>query len=103
MSAHSPSSSRYTGAPSWVTGAYAVAVFGGALASLALLLRKAWAVPLFVVSLLGILLQMGYSLLIADTIEAMGAGVVVMPLVVIAIGIYLVLFSRSAKARGVLN
>lgn len=90
----------YTTAPSWVTGAYAIAVFGGTLGSVGLLLRKTWATPVFVVSLVGILAQMGYSLLVQDTIEVMGPGIVVMPLVIIAIGIYLIWFSRNAAKAG---
>lgn len=90
----------YTTAPSWVTGAYAVAVFGGALGSVGLLLRKTWATFVFVVSLVGILAQMGYTLLVQNTIEVMGIGIVVMPLVIIAIAIYLVWFSRNAAKVG---
>ncbi len=90
----------YTTAPSWVTGAYAIAVFGGTLGSVGLLLRKTWATPVFVVSLVGILAQMGYTLLVQNTIEVMGVSIVVMPLVIIAIGIYLIWFSRSAAKAG---
>lgn len=90
----------YTTAPSWVTGAYAVAVFGGALGCVALLLRKRWATPVFVVSLVGVLAQMGYTLLVQNTIDVMGIGIIVMPLVIIAIAIYLVWFSRSAARAG---
>lgn len=90
----------YTTAPAWVTGAYAIAVFGGTLGCAGLLLRKAWATPVLVVSLIGILAQMGYSLLIQNTIEVMGPGIVVMPLVIIAIGIYLIWFSRNAARAG---
>lgn len=92
----------YTTAPSWVTGAYAVAVFGGTLGCAGLLLRKAWAMPAFVVSLAGILAQMGYTLLVQNTIEVMGAGIVIMPLVIIAIAIYLIWFSREAAKSGYL-
>ncbi|NNF67146.1 MAG: hypothetical protein HKM98_06525 [Gammaproteobacteria bacterium] len=93
----------YTGAPTWVTGAYAIAVFGGTLGCIALLLRKSWAAPVFVISLIAILAQMGYSLLMTDVIEVMGAGSVIMPLVVIAIGVYLVMFARGSKKRGILS
>ncbi|MDX1516714.1 MAG: hypothetical protein R3288_07735 [Woeseiaceae bacterium] len=92
----------YTDAPSWVTGAYAIAVFGGALGCVGLLLRKAWALPVFVVSMVGILAQMGYSLLVQNTIEVMGASIVIMPLVIIAIGAYLIWFSQRSRSTGVL-
>lgn len=90
----------YTGAPPWVTGVYAIAVFGGTLGAVGLLLRKTWATPVFVVSLAGILAQMGYTLLVQDTIAVKGGGVVVMPLIIIAIAVYLVWFSRSAARVG---
>jgi len=39
--------------PAWGTGAFAIAVFGGALGGLLLLLRKSVAVYVFIVSLVG--------------------------------------------------
>jgi hypothetical protein len=41
--------------PAWVTGGFAVAVFGGALGSLALLLLKRWSKLLLLLSFIGIL------------------------------------------------
>lgn len=92
----------YTDQPAWVTSAYAIAVFGGVLGCIGLLLRKTWALPVLVVSLVAIVAQMGYSLLLTETMEVMGATAAIMPLVVIAIGAYLVYFANDAKARGIL-
>lgn len=39
--------------PTWVTGAFAIAVFGGALGSLLLLLKKSIAVYVFIAALIG--------------------------------------------------
>ncbi len=39
--------------PAWATGAFAIAVFGGALGGLLLLLRKSAAVYVFIASLIG--------------------------------------------------
>ena len=89
-----------TNVPVWVTSAYAIAVFGGTLACLALLMRKAWAVPVFIVSLVAILLQMGYGLFGTAMLEVQGGAAAILPALLIAIAIYLVSFSRSAKARG---
>ena len=47
------------GRPAWATGAFAIAVFGGALGCLLLLLRKSAAYYLFVASLLGVLVPPG--------------------------------------------
>ena len=41
--------------PAWVTAAFALAVWGGVLGCIALLLRKKWAKPVLLVSLFGIL------------------------------------------------
>jgi hypothetical protein len=89
--------------PAWATGAFAIAVFGGLLASVGLLLKKAWCMPLFLLSLIGIIVQFSYWLLIADTIAVHGPGAVVMPLLVTAIAVFLVWYSRDARARGSLS
>jgi uncharacterized membrane protein YesL len=39
--------------PTWQTAAYAIAVWSGLLGALALLLRRRWAVPLLLISLIG--------------------------------------------------
>ena len=93
----------FTEAPSWVTGAYAIAVFGGTLGCVGLLLKRTWATPIFVVSLIGILAQMGFSFLVQDTIAVRGVLSVIVPLVIIAIGIYLIWFSRNAAKAGILK
>lgn len=90
----------YTDTPAWATGAYAIAVFGGTLACGALLLRKAWAVPLFVVSLGAILIQMIHALLMTSLLEVRGLSAVVLPLLIVLIAAYLVWYSRSAKKKG---
>src|SRR6266508_4881505 len=46
------------GRPAWATGAFAIAVFGGALGCLVLLLRKSAAYYLFIASLLGVIVQL---------------------------------------------
>jgi len=44
--------------PAWATGAFAVAVFAGAVGSVFLLLRKSVALVFFVVALLGVIVTM---------------------------------------------
>ena len=43
----------YAARPGWAVAATAVSVFGGVLGSIGLLLGKKWALPVFVLSLLG--------------------------------------------------
>ena len=89
------------GRPAWATGAFAIAVFGGALGCLLLLLRKSAAYYLFVASLLGVLVQAIPYLGIAGSTIAYGPAeislYVVMPLVVAA---FLVWYSRQAESKG---
>ena len=52
------------------------------------------------VSLVGIVVQMGQALFMTRAIEVRGAGIVVMPLVITAMAIFLVWYSASAKRKG---
>ncbi|MFQ5983391.1 MAG: hypothetical protein ACE5KS_08455 [Woeseiaceae bacterium] len=83
------------GLPSWVIGAFAIAVFGGVLGATALLLKKA-----FIVSLVAIVLQMGYWSFMTNAAEVYGAETYVMPLLVTVIAVFLVWYSRDAAAKG---
>ena len=89
--------------PIWATAAFAFAVWGGALGALALVLKKAWAYPVLIVSLLGVLVQMVHSFFIAKSMEVYGPGAFIMPIMVLGIGFYLVWLARSAKAKGWIN
>lgn len=89
----------YESTPAWVTGAFAIAVWGGLLGCIALLLRKKWARPVFVVSFVAIVVQTGYSLFMSDSLEVYGPGGAVLPVLVVVIGILLVLFSQTAERR----
>lgn len=93
----------YENVPVWATSAYAIAVNAGALGCLLLLLRKAVALPVLVVSLAAVLVQMGHAFFMTNSIEVLGAGAVVFPLVIIAIGAYLVWYANDARSKGWLS
>ncbi|MFK7888999.1 MAG: hypothetical protein AB8G16_19245 [Gammaproteobacteria bacterium] len=93
----------YETAPPWATGAFALAVFGGALGCIALLLRKRWAVTLFAVSLVGVCVQMFHSFFMTNSIEVYGPGGMIMPIMIMVIGIALLIAARRWSARGWLN
>ena len=90
----------YAARPGWAVAATAAAVFGGALGSIGLLMRKRWALPVFVLSLLGILVQDFGLFVLADGASLAGTVAVVMQAIVLTIGIGLVLLSRNGIARG---
>jgi len=89
----------FSATPSWVMVAFAIAVFGGALGAIALLLRKSWAFILFAVSLLGVLSQMSYQFFLSNTFEVMGNSAKVMPVMIIVVAIFLVWFAHFATKK----
>ena len=93
----------YESMPSWVAGAFAIAVFGGTLACVGLVVKKAWCVPVFLVSLVAIIVQFGYWLFGTDSIAVMGNEVFLMPALVTVVTVFLVWYSRGAKAKGCLS
>lgn len=89
--------------PAWATGAFALAVWGGALGSLLLVLRKKLATTVLIVSFAGILVQMFHAFALSNSIEVYGPGGMIMPIMVLAFGAFLIWFSRKAAANGWLN
>jgi ABC-type transport system involved in cytochrome c biogenesis permease subunit len=90
-------------APVWAISAFAIAVNGGALGCLLLLLRQTWAFPVLVASLVGVLVQMYHSFFIANSIEVYGPGRMIMPAMILVIAIFLVWYSKGAKEKGWIN
>ena len=89
------------GRPAWATGAFAVAVFGGALGCLLLLLRKSASFYLFVASLLGVLVTMIHTLGVGiDFGIGEILGIILMPVVVAA---FLIWYAKHAGRKGWLS
>ncbi|QMU65168.1 MAG: hypothetical protein GKR88_13280 [Flavobacteriaceae bacterium] len=89
--------------PAWATAAFAIAVFGGFLGALLLLLKRKLATPIFILSFVGIIVQMIYNLFIAKAIEVYGPGAIVMLILVVLIGVFLIWYSKKATANGWLS
>ncbi|GGG52007.1 hypothetical protein GCM10011414_22010 [Croceivirga lutea] len=81
--------------PAWVTASFAIAVFGGTLASIALLLRKKWARPVFLISLIAAIAQFIHWLFLTNATEVYGTSTYIMPILVIIFGIYEVYFAKQ--------
>jgi hypothetical protein len=86
--------------PAWATAAFAVAVFGGAAGCLMLLLRGRLALPVLVLSFVGVVVQMAHAFFIADSYAVYGPGGMVMPVMVLVISILLIWFAVRARKRG---
>ena len=72
----------------------------GTLGCIGLLLRKKWALPLFAVSILGVLGQTSNIWFLTDAVSTMGKPAVVMPLVAILIGVGMIFLAKSAISKG---
>ncbi|MDX1828049.1 MAG: hypothetical protein R3342_00755 [Lutibacter sp.] len=94
--------SYYANVPSWVTGAFAIAVFAGALGCIALLLKKKIAISLLFISLIAVLVQFVYNTIIQTDMEVTVAKLV-WPVLIIAIAIFLVWFSKDSKTKGYIS
>ena len=90
----------YMNTPAWATGAFAVAVFAGTVGCVFLLMKKSWAVPTLILSLLGILVQMFHAFALSPALEVLGPGGLVMPVLVTAGAVFLIWYGRRARSRG---
>lgn len=88
-----------TGKPVWATSAFAIAVTAGVFASVLLLLRKALAAPMFILSLAGILVQNLHAFGLANGFEVWGSTGLILPAIVVIIAIALLVYSRSAQQK----
>jgi len=86
--------------PAWATAAFAIAVNAGALASLFLLLRKAWAAPMFIFSLAAILVLNVNNFILNDTVAVLGVVPVYIQSAIFLVGVFLVWYSRATRSRG---
>lgn len=90
----------YTNIPVWATSMFAVGVFGGAIGSVFLLLRRGLAFPVFIASLIGVVVYNFYFIGMKNSLAVTGVGNLVMQGVVAGIGIFLIWFARSSVAKG---
>ena len=83
--------------PAWVTAAFAIAVFGGLLASILLLLKKKLASTVFLISLLAVLVQMGYTIIKGYTSDML------MTILIIVAAILLYWFAKHSVKKNWIN
>ena len=71
--------------PGWVYVFFGIAVVSGVLGSLGLLLRRRWAVPLLLVSLLGVVVQMASAYAVTPVWALTGVTGAVFPLLLVLV------------------
>jgi len=92
------------GLPAWVIAAWAIGVWGGVVGSLLLLARRRLAVPVFLASLLGMVVTTFHNYLLSDGLKVMGdAASLGITAVILVIGLGLFLYARAMRQRGILR
>ncbi len=90
----------YENMPALVTAAFAIAVNAGAVGCLLLIRRRVWALPVFILSLAGAIVQTIHNFFLTNAIEVMGAASTIGPIAIIVIGAYLIWFAKESKKKG---
>ena len=86
--------------PAWVTGAFAVAVFGGALGCLGLLLLMRWPKLLLLISLLAVLAMDIWMFALSGLAGTMGGPEMGVTITVVVVAVLLVWLAYSADKKG---
>jgi hypothetical protein len=104
MSKFTPEQLEYFYAfPAWMDAAWAVGIWGALLGSIALLLRRAWAVWLFGASILGLAVSTVYNFVLSDGATAMGEGAAMFTGIIWLIALFLFFYARAMAKRKVLR
>jgi hypothetical protein len=93
----------FYGFPAWLVAFWALAVWSAVAGSLALLFRSRFAFPLFLISLISMIVTSVYNFGFSNGAEVMEQGGVIFSIVIAVISILLVVYSRSMISRGVLS
>jgi hypothetical protein len=90
--------------PTWMEAFWALGVWGALIGSLLLLVRNRHAVTAFGLSLVGMVVGLGYQNLAMEVPASLSTGAMaIIPWVILIIGIALFLYSRSQAEKGVLR
>ena len=89
-----------SGAPAWYAAAFAIAVFAGIAGALGLVMSRAWARPVLVVSLVALVVQFGWWSFLSGAAEVLGPSVYAAPAVVVLVGVLLVWLASTGVKRG---
>jgi len=89
--------------PAWTWCAYAVATIAGTAGALALLKKRKVAWLLFALSLTGVILQFGWTILGFGILERKGAGAIVFPFVIALMAVLGTTYCRYLTKHDVLR
>lgn len=91
----------YADRAAWFIATYGIAVWASLLGATLLLFRRGWAEPVFIVSLIAVIVMFGWEFGATDLIAIKGVLVATgFPIVIALIGLFQIWFTRRARARG---
>lgn len=104
LSGYSPEQLAYFfGFPAWAVATWAIAVWSSLVASIGLLLRKAWSAWLFGIAIVAMMITGIYNFGLSEGIEMMGTGAVAFTAVIWIVAFGLFFYARAMAKRGVLR
>lgn len=89
--------------PAWAWAAYALAVWGGTLGALLLLIRREIAWVFFALSVAGVIAQFGWSFFGFGIVAAKGWSAAAFPALIFAIALASLLYARAKAKDGTLR
>ncbi len=93
----------FTGFPLWLNALWAIAVWGGVIGAVLLLLRNRLAAPVFLLSFLSMAITAIHNFGFANGYEIMGSVGAGFTGLIFLVALFLVLYSRAMARSGVLN
>lgn len=89
--------------PAWVWIAYTIAVGAGTLGAVLLLMKKAAAASLFLLSLIAVVVQFGYTFVGTDLLALKGPSVIAFPAFIVVMAVVQLLYARHLVGKAVLR
>ena len=86
--------------PQWLWWVYGIAVWSGLFGTIALLLRRTWARPLYLVSVIAVVVQFGHSFLVQHIHQIMGWSAAIFPAFIFAMGLFQLWFADWTNKKG---
>lgn len=88
--------------PSWTKIFYGLATIGGLIACIGLLMRKRWALGMFCLSLVGVVVQQAHSIFMTNAREVFGDETALyFPIGILVIAIILIFFTKRCIDKGI--
>lgn len=84
--------------PAAITGAFAIGTLAGLIGSVGLFLRKRWALPLLVLSLLALIALEGWIVFLSGALEIFGG--IALPATIVVVAALLAWLAYHARGRG---